>query len=544
MISSGSDEGEIIESSSEKATTTKPSFHDLSVDRPSRLRDSSSRSPASTGASHDKARTRDRSLSLDRPDKRRKRDTEDDRFESRKETRRFKVYYEDGDRERSRVSYADLDRTDRSTPRSSHGDYDSRRQYGSKRPRTRSRSPGTSRHGRYNSTNGNGGRGNIRDRESQKNQNHHGNRSYENRASDDYSVSSRTKVFVAGGPSKHMAEFKHEDATQDSHDDHKAQEINAYVYSEKSDKPELTRGYTSSIDEPDGQIEDTEASPEEPIDEAALIEQRRKRREAIAAKYRTQNTPLLVQALTLGNDSHEPSPAAKTGDSQSDQASECTSSHTTHPSNSSLDSTPQTPDGRSREDSPSTFSIGKDEDLANHSVNGPSNNQQDEPSAADYDPTMDMREDKIRDDQKLHGEDMTSAAYDETQQTQQDVLLPTKGVETAEEKPRKGSDDFDMFAEDDDVDDMFAEQPPKANTHAHTLKAVPLPQGKALDMSMLDNWDDPEGYYKIILGELLDGRYLVQANLGKGMFSGVVRALDSKTKKLVAIKLIRNNDTM
>ena len=58
---------------------------------------------------------------------------------------------------------------------------------------------------------------------------------------------------------------------------------------------------------------------------------------------------------------------------------------------------------------------------------------------------------------------------------------------------------------------------------------------------MLDNWDDIEGYYKIILGELLNGRYHVQANLGKGMFSGVVRAMDMTTKKLVAIKLIRNN---
>jgi serine/threonine-protein kinase PRP4 len=61
---------------------------------------------------------------------------------------------------------------------------------------------------------------------------------------------------------------------------------------------------------------------------------------------------------------------------------------------------------------------------------------------------------------------------------------------------------------------------------------------------MLDNWDDIEGYYKVILGELLNARYHVQANLGKGMFSSVVRAMDVTTKKLVAIKLIRNNETM
>jgi serine/threonine-protein kinase PRP4 len=40
--------------------------------------------------------------------------------------------------------------------------------------------------------------------------------------------------------------------------------------------------------------------PPEPVDEVTLIEQRRKRREAIKAKYRGQATPLLVQALQLG----------------------------------------------------------------------------------------------------------------------------------------------------------------------------------------------------------------------------------------------------
>ena len=37
----------------------------------------------------------------------------------------------------------------------------------------------------------------------------------------------------------------------------------------------------------------------EPVDEAKLIEERRKRREAIKAKYKDQKTPLLVQALQL-----------------------------------------------------------------------------------------------------------------------------------------------------------------------------------------------------------------------------------------------------
>ena len=72
-------------------------------------------------------------------------------------------------------------------------------------------------------------------------------------------------------------------------------------------------------------------------------------------------------------------------------------------------------------------------------------------------------------------------------------------------------------------------------------------------LALLDNFDDAEGYYKLILGELLDvGRYHVHANLGKGMFSTVVRARDTTWKEgegkegegEVAIKVIRSQESM
>jgi serine/threonine-protein kinase PRP4 len=47
----------------------------------------------------------------------------------------------------------------------------------------------------------------------------------------------------------------------------------------------------------------------EPLDEAALIEERRRRREAIKAKYKATGTPLLVQALQLGGHSGSSTPA-------------------------------------------------------------------------------------------------------------------------------------------------------------------------------------------------------------------------------------------
>jgi serine/threonine-protein kinase PRP4 len=74
----------------------------------------------------------------------------------------------------------------------------------------------------------------------------------------------------------------------------------------------------------------------------------------------------------------------------------------------------------------------------------------------------------------------------------------------------------------------------------------------------LDDFDDPDGYYRILLGELLDGgRYHVHANLGRGMFSSVVKAKDlspgegmksidgdGNAGKEVAIKVIRSQESM
>lgn len=270
---------------------------------------------------------------------------------------------------------------------------------------------------------------------------------------------------------------------------------------------------------------------EEQIDEATLIERRRKRREAIKAKYRGSGTPLLVQALHLGDKSGGSTP----GPGEDNSPSVLTASPTA--------STPATPMDTG---SPSAFAITDDQDLANSHGNSTAG-EEDGPSAADYDPTVDMREDRQRDGQR-HTDEISSGAYNETKPTsEQDVLLPA-AIAPVEVKAPKARDEFDMFADDDD-DDMFAEdsvadEKPQAVTNGDVAKAVPIPQAKELDIGMLDNWDDLEGYYKIILGELLNGRYHVQANLGKGMFSGVVRAMDITTKKLVAIKLIRNNETM
>ncbi|KAI9184555.1 U4/U6 small nuclear ribonucleoprotein prp4 [Blastocladiella emersonii ATCC 22665] len=96
--------------------------------------------------------------------------------------------------------------------------------------------------------------------------------------------------------------------------------------------------------------------------------------------------------------------------------------------------------------------------------------------------------------------------------------------------------------DEDDDDDMFSTAPakpvaPAAPTATATVDVVSRD-------TLADGWDDHEGYYRVLIGELLDGRYRVTSTLGKGVFSIVAKCVDETTGNEVAIKLIRNNETM
>jgi len=68
---------------------------------------------------------------------------------------------------------------------------------------------------------------------------------------------------------------------------------------------------------------------------------------------------------------------------------------------------------------------------------------------------------------------------------------------------------------------------------------------KAEKKDTKDVWADSEGYYKISAGELLERRYRVRGYTGSGVFSNVVKAMDTQENDLVvAIKIIRNNELM
>jgi len=259
--------------------------------------------------------------------------------------------------------------------------------------------------------------------------------------------------------------------------------------------PASTNKASDEPDEPE--------APEPKLSEAEIIEQRRKARQAIRKKHAaaTGNESLLRTTLESSLPSTPATPQDMTPQSP--------------PSSINSPATPSSPASPSSPTSPANLAPIKDEDLANPLQPNAVRDDQGQ-SAADYDPNEDMNED--RPDHK-----------------RQEVEESKESEVAAPEAPIKASDDFDMFAEDDI--DMFAAEDP-------TTAAAPSKQGRALDESLLDNWDYPDGHYKIINGELLGGRYAVEQQVGKGTFATVVRARDADTGNKVAIKIACKNDTM
>lgn len=159
----------------------------------------------------------------------------------------------------------------------------------------------------------------------------------------------------------------------------------------------------------------------------------------------------------------------------------------------------------------------------------------DSPSAADYDPMQDMLDDRDRAAKKNQHAELSSDAYMETDPKALSTL-PAEKVKSV----KKQKKELDMFASDDDDEDM-----------AETVEEISEAKGTVLDEKLLDNWDDPEGYYKLISNELVNnGRYRMVRNLGRGVFANVAQAedtraeIDDPSRKLVAIKMIRRNELM
>lgn len=164
-------------------------------------------------------------------------------------------------------------------------------------------------------------------------------------------------------------------------------------------------------------------------------------------------------------------------------------------------------------------------------------------SAADYDPNADKVAEERRHTMRLGG-DMPAADYVEAPSHINTKLKADadKNVEVPQGKPGRS---LDMFADEDDIFAEPKEDDKADNGIVNEPHNAPRPSGAPDLPSLTDNWDDPEGYYRSILGETFESRYTVYANLGKGVFSTVVKARDTAgNDRDVAIKIIRNNDVM
>ncbi|KAH8732586.1 kinase-like domain-containing protein [Phaeosphaeriaceae sp. PMI808] len=273
----------------------------------------------------------------------------------------------------------------------------------------------------------------------------------------------------------------------------------------------IMKSPTHDVDYTAAPVEETEPSEE------SREEKRRRWKAKRATMDQPKNSQSLLQKAVLTNASE-----ADTPDTASPAPfTETSISPFPSPRNGDFDSQPASPD---------VMVIDKQD--GSSEANSPA---ADSPSAADYDPMQDMLDDRDRAAKKTQNADLPSESYQETDPNALSTLPAEKVVPVKKQKK-----ELDMFASDDEEDD--AEDAEEEN---ETVK------GTVLDEKMLDNWDDPEGYYKLISNELVNnGRYRMIRNLGRGVFANVAQAEDTAAKigvanhKLVAIKMIRKNELM
>ncbi|KAM6525572.1 U4/U6 small nuclear ribonucleoprotein prp4 [Fusarium falciforme] len=545
-MASSSDEGEIIENGAEdlKATSLQHTGRS-SVDRQDRQKsrlstpdhDSASRQSNTSRRSNsprgskrpydDRERERDRDYYGSRHDSGHYRSHYED--SRRDDNRRPRGLYDDLDRPASRASNYSYDGRDRSRERDHYRDKD-RDWYANKRPRNRSRSPHRSRRadrGRFDRF--------VREGQYDRRDDASGELKYDDdRGSrNGGSVSKRTTVGEASRAQRHDA--KPDKGLSNGNGPSRSSQRCVEVLSESQHGANLANRQPLAQPEPERKPE-PEPEPDyeepEPIDEEAEIERRRKRREEILAKS-SSATPLLLHAVgAAANKARASSPASTLPDTPMRTQSEIASPRTPR---SNLAS-PRSP-GSHDEPSPGGINLLDDKELMN--THGKAQlDDEDGPSAADYDPTGDMQEDERRGELKhghvvLHGEHHPIAAEQPQEEVQE------KPSEKAGDEDDDG--DFDMFAEDFD-EDKYATKPVEPLAPAQGDGAAPDVQ--AVVKGGILEGDDKDGYYKIRIGEVLNGRYQIQSALGRGMFSGVARAVDITTKQLVAIKMMRNNDAL
>ena len=540
--SSSPSEGEIVESDSEKANSNTNKNHGTIVDRLSRHLVSSSRSPSpyrSSRTQHTSSTVRKRSASPHRQQHHRKRHQGEGLHErAHNDLRRFKVHYENPKGGSGGGLFSD-----RSSVASNGIGHKHSTSHGREHVKPFSIGYKPTREGSNASfpldpTSNRQTWDRNMDLQRREPTFHKGDDSMDHRqvSRDDreHSSPSQLKQNIEQSVSRHKPAdshppFIHNDTTD------------KYVpfHSTESNADRCRQSYSAMKSKTGTTV--ISPSNESQLDEAAVIEERRKRREAIKAKHRDQATSRTVESseadLISDHNGYHVARPQKIPTAVAMQSTAQLRVPAVGPK--SFDSPNLDSSVNNGSESPANLVIEDDYELANERSAPETVGDEDGPSAADYDPKMDMQEDRLRQEQQEQA-DVGLHQADRTYDNINTADAPTPNVDNPEQLV---SDGFDMFAEGDGTD-MFVDKPMPTNRFSERAQDASLSHSQAIDMGMLDDWDDSEGYYKIILGEVLDNRYRVQSNLGKGMFSGVVRATDQKANRLVAIKVVRNNETM
>ncbi|XP_063540504.1 serine/threonine-protein kinase PRP4 homolog [Cydia strobilella] len=123
---------------------------------------------------------------------------------------------------------------------------------------------------------------------------------------------------------------------------------------------------------------------------------------------------------------------------------------------------------------------------------------------------------------------------------QEAIIRPVNKTKTDTDVTKKSTG---MFADMTKAPtDMFAD--------VDTFTPDNVPAGVTKDNNndnpqLTANWDDPDGYYNIRIGDVLNNRYTIKDTYGQGVFANVVRAQDNTAANAeVAVKITRNNDLM
>jgi len=111
--------------------------------------------------------------------------------------------------------------------------------------------------------------------------------------------------------------------------------------------------------------------------------------------------------------------------------------------------------------------------------------------------------------------------------------------------PVNNDEEFDMFSDSPSKISLTATTATATITITTSSSSKQTKLSKSDNLNLADNWDDVDGYYKMQINDVIYDRFQVLGYLGKGVFSSVLKCVDTKGEfGETAIKIIRANEIM